>query len=243
SGQTLEYSIQSGNDGNSFVINPTTGVISVGAGGVDFERQDSYSLIIEVVDNGSPQLASSATITINVTDVNELPAVALTPVVSILSENTATTPRIKVADITVTDDALGTNTLSLSGDDAGLFEIDGNELFLIAGTVLSFATNPVLDVTVNVDDSSLGGMPDSSASLSINVLPPADLLIFDAATGRWRMGVSNGSSFTWMNGPKWNPASGWTTFTGDYNGDGLTDGIGITSQNSVFFARNNGDGT
>jgi hypothetical protein len=41
-----------------------------------------------------------------------------------------------VADIVVTDDALGTNILSLSGDDASLFEIDGTELYLVAGAAL-----------------------------------------------------------------------------------------------------------
>jgi hypothetical protein len=34
----------------------------------------------------------------------------------------------------VTDDALGTNALTLSGADAALFEIDGTELYLRAGT-------------------------------------------------------------------------------------------------------------
>jgi len=38
----------------------------------------------------------------------------------------------KVADITVSDDLTGTNILSLGGADAGLFEIVGMELRLIA---------------------------------------------------------------------------------------------------------------
>ena len=42
---------------------------------------------------------------------------------------------IKVADIVVTDDALGTETLTLSGADAASFEIVGNELLLQAGVV------------------------------------------------------------------------------------------------------------
>ena len=39
----------------------------------------------------------------------------------------------KVADIVTTDDALGTNNLTLGGADAALFEIVGTELRLIAG--------------------------------------------------------------------------------------------------------------
>ena len=55
-----------------------------------------------------------------------------------LQENTVTTSRIKVADIVVTDDALGTNSLSLFGVDAANFEIDGFALYLKAGTTLNF---------------------------------------------------------------------------------------------------------
>ena len=43
-----------------------------------------------------------------------------------LAEDTDTTARIKVADIVIADDGLGTNDLSLSGADADLFEIDGD---------------------------------------------------------------------------------------------------------------------
>ena len=75
----------------------------------------------------------------------------------------------KVADIVVTDDALGTNVLSLSGTDATLFEIDTGVLYLKAGAALDFETNPVLDVTVEVDDAAFPATPEDSAALSISV--------------------------------------------------------------------------
>ncbi|MCA9045079.1 MAG: VCBS repeat-containing protein, partial [Planctomycetaceae bacterium] len=100
----------------------------------------------------------------------------------------------------------------------------------------------VVDIT-GVTNATENGTQQQTVTINDVFLSPDDLLLFDAGSGRWRMGRSDGSSFTWMNGPKWNAASGWTTFTGDYNGDGLTDGIGVNSQNAVFFARNNGDGT
>ena len=60
----------------------------------------------------------------------------LNPVASI-AENTGTASSIKVADISVSDDALGSNQVSLSGTDAASFEIvAGNELHLRAGTEL-----------------------------------------------------------------------------------------------------------
>ncbi|MCH8997375.1 MAG: FecR domain-containing protein, partial [Proteobacteria bacterium] len=100
---------------------------------------------------------------------NSAPTVALANTTASLAENTNTASAVKVADIVVTDDALGTNVLSLAGADAGLFEIVGLELFLRAGAVLDFETNPSLDVTVQVDDAGVGGFPDDTEALSINV--------------------------------------------------------------------------
>ena len=54
------------------------------------------------------------------TDVNEVPTIALDNMRASMPENTAV--RTKVADIVVTDDALGDEALSLSGADASLFE-------------------------------------------------------------------------------------------------------------------------
>ena len=75
----------------------------------------------------------TAQLAITITDINEPPTVALANTTTTFPENTDTTSAIKVADIVVTDDALGTNTLSLSGADAALFQIVGTELFLVAG--------------------------------------------------------------------------------------------------------------
>jgi VCBS repeat-containing protein len=105
--------------------------------------------------------------TIDVTPVNDAPTVVLANTTTTLPEDTDTSSAIKVADIVITDDALGTNSLSLSGADAALFQIVGTELFLVAGAVLNFGTNPVLDVTVEVDDLAIGATPDDIAALSI----------------------------------------------------------------------------
>jgi len=76
---------------------------------------------------------------------------------------------LNVADIVVTDDAEGTNTLSLSGADAAVFEIVGTILYLRQAASLDFETNPVLDVTVAVDDPTVGATPDASVPLSVAV--------------------------------------------------------------------------
>ena len=104
----------------------------------------------------------SQALAITVTDVNEAPTLSLTNVTTTFPEDTDTTSRVKVADITITDDALGTNVLSLSGTDSGLFEIDAGALYLKAGSALDFETNPILDVTVVLDDAALPATPEDS---------------------------------------------------------------------------------
>ncbi|MCA9074995.1 MAG: FG-GAP repeat protein [Planctomycetaceae bacterium] len=103
---------------------------------------------------------------------NFAPTVALTNATSVIGEDVDLTARFKVADIVITDDAAGVNVLSLAGADAGLFEIDGTELFLKAGASLSYGSNPVLDVVVRVNDFGIPPNPNDAAALSIVVTPP-----------------------------------------------------------------------
>ena len=111
----------------------------------------------------------TATVTITITPVNDAPTVSLSSVVTNLNEDSDTSSAIVVATITITDDALGTETLTLSGADATLFEIVGSDLRLIAGAALDFETNPVLDVTVNVDDAAIPGAPDDFATYFVMI--------------------------------------------------------------------------
>jgi autotransporter-associated beta strand protein len=77
-----------------------------------------------------------------------------------IAENTSTANRIKIADIAITDDQLGTNTLSLSGADVSSFELDGLSLFLRSGVVLDFETKTNYNLVVSVDDVTVGNTPD-----------------------------------------------------------------------------------
>jgi hypothetical protein len=64
---------RTGSGGQSpFTINSATGVISVnGAVNLDFETKRTYSVIVQVIDNGG--LKANATFTIVLTNVNEAP--------------------------------------------------------------------------------------------------------------------------------------------------------------------------
>jgi hypothetical protein len=101
---------------------------------------------------------------------NEAPsALTLANTVSSLAENSSTASRIKVADIVITDDASGSNTISLSGADAASFEVSGNALFLKAGTALNFEAKASYAVTVSASDPSLSGSSPVSAAFKLSI--------------------------------------------------------------------------
>lgn len=101
-------------------------------------------------------------------------AITLTNTVPAIIENSTTTPAVRVADILLTDDGLGTNSYSLSGADAASFQITGSSLFINPGTVLDFETKSTYNVTVNVDDTTVGSTPDASVNFVLSVTDLVD---------------------------------------------------------------------
>jgi len=127
------------------------------------------------------------------TATNQAPtAVSLTGAVTSIPDNTNTTGPVNLAEIFVADDGLGDNNLSLSGPDAGSFQIVGTALFLKAGTVLNAATQSSYHVTINVDDTTVGGTPDASTSYTLAITPAASGVINLAITevAAWSSGNS-----------------------------------------------------
>jgi len=137
---------------------------------LNFEDKSSYSVTVAVDDSTvgtTPDAAANYTLTIS--DVNEAPTVLLQNPVTSLPENTSTTSAIKMADIVISDDALGANSLGLTGTDATFFEIVGNALRLKSGTVLNHETKASYTVIINVDDAAVGTAPDHSATYTLTV--------------------------------------------------------------------------
>jgi uncharacterized protein YjiK len=113
---------------------------------------------------------------------NQAPTgVTLNNVVSTLIENTSTATRLKVADVAIQDDGLGTNNLTVTGADAAAFDVDASGLYIKAGTVLDFETKANYSVSVDVDDPSVGTSPDASATYTLtltdvpNEVPPTPI--------------------------------------------------------------------
>ncbi|MEM9004394.1 MAG: cadherin domain-containing protein [Cyanobacteria bacterium P01_F01_bin.86] len=164
---TVSFAITAGNEAGVFSIDTLGNILITDPELVDFETQSQYVLTITATD--STDLTDTATVTIDVTDVNELPTITVENVIPELPEDLLVTSAVKVADIVVTDDDLGTNTLSLSGEDADQFEIVGDDLFLKVGATLDFETQPQLDVTIEIDDTEIGTTPDDSVDVAIAV--------------------------------------------------------------------------
>ncbi len=153
---------------------------------LDFGTKASYAVAVTVDDpdkGGTPD-ATSAIYTLAVADVNAAPTVALTNTTASIDENAATASHIKVADIVVTDDGLGTNTLGLTGADAAFFEIDGTSLYLKAGTVLDFETKASYAIAVTVDDTSVGTTPDASVTYTLALSDVNEAAPGDATAGQ-----------------------------------------------------------
>jgi len=133
-------------------------------------KDGNLTLIQCVCDQSLPTLCSASTgtcnfsRTLNVTDLDEGPtAIALTNAVNAIDENSDTTATTKIADIVITDDALGTNIVALSGADAAFFAVVNNsELRLNAGVVLDFETKSSYAVTLTT------GSVNTNHTLNVN---------------------------------------------------------------------------
>ena len=67
----LTYNIIGGNEGLTFQISPPHSGIVVTTLPLDYEIQNSYSLVIEAVDHGQPSRSSTCTLNIDVVDIND----------------------------------------------------------------------------------------------------------------------------------------------------------------------------
>jgi Ca2+-binding RTX toxin-like protein len=138
---------------------------------LNYEAKTNYSVVVNVDDatvGGSPD--ASTTFSLNITDVNEAPtAVTLTNTVNSLAENTSVGARLRVADINTSDDALGTNSLSLIGADSRYFEIFNSALYIKAGTLLDFETKLNYTVQVAVNDATVGTNPDAITTFNLTL--------------------------------------------------------------------------
>ena len=167
----LTFSIST-NDNNLFTItagDATTqgGQLKLNTGqNLDFETATTHSIVVSVSDG---QLVATATITINVIDVDEntmptISAQAFT-VAEDISDATA------IGTVTATDAEGDALSFSITSNSDDLFEITtGGEVSLATGANLDFESATSHAITVQVSDGSLTG----AATITINVTDVAE---------------------------------------------------------------------
>lgn len=137
----------SGADRALFTIDSATGVVTL-INAADFEADAQYDIKVTAFD-AVDTTSTTQSIVVNIDDVNEAPSnLAYSSLVTDFDETADTSGAIKVGSFSYDDDALGTETITLTGADASLFSIVGTDIFLNAGATLDFEANPVLDVTI-----------------------------------------------------------------------------------------------
>ncbi len=231
---SLVWAFESGGTDNAlFSLNTSTGALNF-LSAPDFEGTHSATYSVKVKATDAAGNAGTQTVSIMVTDVNEAPtALTLNNTVSTLAENSSTSSPVKVADIVITDDALGTRTVTLSGADASHFEVSGGSLFLKAGTSLNFEAKAAYAVTLAVSDAAVAGSTPVTRvfSLSVtNVDEAGSITVSGSATQGQVLTASNvsdpdngitGITYQWQRNdgsvaaPNWMAISGATgdTFT------------------------------
>ena len=211
-GTALSYSIVQNidldSDGNGAFRLEGNGLIVNDSDDLDYESVNQMVITCQASDGS---LTDSALVTVNLTDVNDPPSsVNLINLVSSIAEGTNTADGIPIADIVISDDALGTNDITLSGADASSFEVEEGQLMLKAGEVLNYAVKNSYAVTLNVTDSSLAGSATVTTSTVLTITPPViSLFAYDGSANL----ANNGSFDSGLENTLWQGASsiaGWT---------------------------------
>jgi len=135
---------------------------------LDFETTPTFSLLVKVSDGA---LSDSATVTINLTDVDEdstttNQAPTITAATYSLAENSINGTVISTIEASDPDgDTL--TYLIISGNDAEAFSLDSNsgELTVSTSSALDFETTPSYSLVIKVSDGALS----DSATVTINL--------------------------------------------------------------------------
>ncbi|EFN76853.1 Cadherin-related tumor suppressor [Harpegnathos saltator] len=166
----FSYSIIGGNIGQAFKVDPQTGDIET-AKQLDRESMSMYDLIIGAIDIGLPPETGTATVHIELTDVNDNGPVFDPPeVIGYVSENEP--PGTSIMTLSATDPDLPPNGAPFSyrligGRQSNMVTLDKHSGVLRTTRSLDRETMPQLDLVIEVEDS---GIPRMKSEHSITVI-------------------------------------------------------------------------
>jgi len=165
----LVFTILNGNTGNAFLLNENSGVLYVNnSASIDFETIPTFSLEVEVTDNID---AATATITINITDINENRAPIIPNQTFSIEENSPF--NTLVGQVVASDPDNDNLTFSiLSGNTHSPFGIDATsgEIRVFNTLVIDYETITQFNLLISVSD----GLLSSEATITVNVLDVDD---------------------------------------------------------------------
>lgn len=167
-GQTLKFSIVSGNPDGLFRIDELTGEL-YSQFSVDFSSNPVYVLSVMVTDNGDPVMSTTANITVKF--IANLPAENRLPVIrdqGFNIEQSSFTDNL-VGIIVASDPDPGQQLVFsiLSGNQDNIFRIDAATGYLYAQLPVNFSQYRAYDLTVQARDN---GTPSLSSAANIVVL-------------------------------------------------------------------------
>ncbi|MBL8573632.1 MAG: hypothetical protein JNM13_08130 [Hyphomicrobiaceae bacterium] len=169
------------------VVKTATGAAELRvAGSLDFEAASTEAVRIVATDAHGNEVTQDVSVT--VLDVNEAPTgLIVTPADPDVDENVRLAANSVIATVSFADDALGSETITLTGADAALFKVVGNEIRLVSALTADFETKSSYQFTINVDDGTVGATPDLSQAVTLNVNDIAGLhLVGDAGANTLR---------------------------------------------------------
>ena len=165
-GDTLEYSIvESSPQSDSFSLNPDTGAITVAnSENLDFETNPTHTLVVSVTDTHQLHTPRTATITINLNDINEAPTLES----EILTVTSLETEEFALKTLTPLDPENDEVFLEITaGNDDGRYSLDA-EFNLLFNPVPAFDiyTTPRHILTLEVTDS---GSPPITTETTLQI--------------------------------------------------------------------------
>ena len=176
-GDALTFTITSGNMGNAFAINASSGAITV-SGTLNRATTQTYTLMVRVSD-GTTSMEAAVTINVTGTGGNQAPIIAA-QTFSVAENAAANTPVGTVAATDADNDGLtftitNGNTIGNAGDAFAINASSG--VITVAGT-LDHETTPTFTLTVQVSD----GTATASAAITINVTNVNEAPVITAQT-------------------------------------------------------------
>lgn len=163
---TLAYSITSGNSENKFQLNSGTGVLTL-QNALDYETTTSYTLSVDVDDQGTSNLITSLTMIIYIEPVNENnPVFQSTPYDIAIDEDEIS--GYQIVRISATDSDTGSTHGDIrygikSGNSAGHFSVDPSTGWITVAGTLDRESTASYSLTVTASDMLSGDADERSA--------------------------------------------------------------------------------